>query len=449
MSKFTAHLVRSHPKHVTQTSPSPRLPPELVLYTLLTSFSPQIEEYAESRDEARQALCNVALVCRSWYSIVIRLLYSNIPLFNHRAIHLFARTLKASPTLPKLVKRLSLIDDQETSSPTLLRYSLNPRSNASQKATETISSIIRILRSCENLESLSATFTRPVELYIGLKNPLSGPTWLTSRLRKLTLTGNTLEVMLTHFALPLLEVLCLRVFNFSQHIQFHPLPRVHTLRLYQPLKGEAHPFITSLRNLFPALRTYDLLKEGSSSPMADVGALDHIQGLEELSFVECPRAHKFDQWRVCETLQNIRSFILGVIDDNNGTSLASWHVPPLLESLVILVGVPFGGISYTVPPLEFVLQFLRFNARLRPSCSLHKVEIKLRTSRSFDVDLPDDYQMLITDIASFSESWGVELSVDRVREYRLLCRRLAIHAHELSLRFFNLDFPETSKGPLR
>lgn len=416
------NLLRGHVNQVAQPPSGPCLPPELVLYMLLISFSPHFEEYAESRDEARQALCKVALVCRSWYSIVAQLLYSDVTLFDHHSIYLFARTSKASPTLPKLAKRLSLIDGQESSAPISLLHSLRFTSSASQGATTTISSIIRILRSCENLENLSATFGRPVELYIGQKNPLSGPTWFTSRLRKLTLTGNTLEVMLTHFALPLLEVLCLRVFDLSQDIRFHPLPRVHTLQLYQPLKGEAHPtIITSLRNLFPALRTYDLLKEGSSSPMIDVGILDRIQGLEEVTFVETPCAHKFDQWRSCEIIQNVRSFTLGVIDDSNGRSLASWPVPPLLESLVLLVGVPFRGIKYTVPPLEFVLQFLKYNARARPWCPLRKLDLKLRTSREHDLALPADYQMLVTNIIAFCESWGVEINVDHVREYFLLC----------------------------
>ncbi|KAJ3491504.1 hypothetical protein NLI96_g641 [Meripilus lineatus] len=410
---------RYHP-HSAEPS-SPQLPPELILYILLNFVPRQLEESAGVRGKAHRILYNTSLVSRSWHQIAVELLYGTVVLSKSRHLHLFVRTIKTSPCLAALVKSISMVDTQEdVMYSTSMHGSSFVALSAFQNTEEIIPSVVIVLKTCENLKIMSSTFTRSVDFYTRRKDVMRGPTWITSRLRMLSLTGNTLEIMLTHFAFPLLEVLCLRAYSFSRNLRFHQLKRLHTLRLYQPLRGgDSHPFdISSFQEVFPNVRTYELFKEGSSTPMIDVGIFDRVQNLEHASFVECPGVRKFEVVKNCDSLQSLRSFTLGVIDGARGGSMedsfATWRLPPSLETLTLLIGVPREG-SAQVYPLELVVQLLRYNLQPYTPCPLRQLNLRVKTAKRICTPLPNHYLKSLDTIFALCESAGIALEATRER----------------------------------
>ncbi|KAJ3491505.1 hypothetical protein NLI96_g640 [Meripilus lineatus] len=396
------------------------LPPELILYTLQKFVPRQPEESPGVRGNAHRTLYNVALVCHSWHQVGVELLYGNVVLPESRSLDLFIRTIESSPALAGLVKSMSMIDVQEDLVIANALDCSDPMSvNAFYVPQTTISSLNIAFKTCENLTFLSVAFSRSVPFYTRGKDIMSGPTWRTSRLRMLSLSGSALEIMLTHFALPLLEVLCLRDFEFSGNIRFHQLKRLHTLRLYQPFRrGTTRPIdIASFQTVFPNLRTYELYKDGPSTPLIDIGIFNGIPKLEHASFVECPTVRKFELVKGCDTLRTLRSFTLGVIHgDRDGSledSFATWRLPPSLETLTLLIGVPRGG-APPVYPLDIVVQLLRHNIQPHTPFPLRKLKLGIQSTKRNDSPLPSYYLRTLDTITDLCKSVGIVLEMTQI-----------------------------------
>ncbi len=240
-------------------SPSPYLPEEIVsdilvltwdgynpnalldLYLLRTSAnsasSPSTiilnSKTARTLSAHTRLLCNYALVSRTWPNATLPLLYAHVIILSHKQALLFARTLKYSPTLVRMVKEISyvILAASQFNMLRWLRIELQ---------TEPLAGEMVIPVSVANL-ALSIVYVfqhlKAFHLCIPHKNPNDG--FFTSRgSRELTVHGHfkhgaSLSPPSLMASFPLLEVLCLHKTVAGQPFTLPYLPRLPTLRFLE------------------------------------------------------------------------------------------------------------------------------------------------------------------------------------------------------------------------
>ncbi len=382
-----------------------RLPPELVRYTLQNFTGITDEDRGLEYRLSVRTITSACLVCHHWNSIATPLLYLHPKIGRVYSLRLLAHTVTTSPPLSDLVRSLVISLDGFHQAGGGAYYVTRWRSvqNSQQVENEDhlMTFVFRILHACSSLENLYATFMlfSSSSLAIGL-NTMKGP-WITSRLRSLTVNLRvTLDLIFTNLAFPLLEVLYLIYVPFERDLKFHPLPRVHSLRI---LGDAIHPITSgldgpALRRLFPSLRTYDILQGKPYSPVKDVVVSSNLGHLDHLCLLDTSGVHPFYTWAEHLVTMRARDLTLGVFKDwtgyrrdlllelitgsqreeephNDHPSIESWVLPPSVEHLTLLVDLVVGQTSISLVPLERILQFLEKNAENNALFSLRKLRI--------------------------------------------------------------------------
>lgn len=320
-------------------------------------------------------------------------LYSH-PVLRTPNLQAFKQTIESSPDLANQVKALTFVDTLDKPNPDSYKWltSWIPTRpvDANQKEQEHIDAmkalISRILYQCDALQTLSLTL-RNTYSFSGNKVPLENHHWITTRLRSLTVFGNTLEAMLTNFAFPQLEVLCVQNYSFSTHFQMPPMPRVHTLRLHQPMCGweRRRRFESAdLVKIFPNLRSFEINKDPTFGSSVDNALFTGLENLDQLVYIENTELRKFD-WSTCSALKTVKHLTLGAIGYSEDC-FTSWNIPSSVEDLVIFVAIEPRFIfepMWRQVPVQHVVRWIAHNRDHHSfeRGSLRRLEINIGDTR--------------------------------------------------------------------
>lgn len=434
-----------------EAKPGVYLPPEIVL-EILQNLASEIVLRARSfledlpyrtsdfdllpttskRGAGFYALGNALLTCRAWHSVGTELLYSQPLLIYPEHIRLFRRTIDESPSLACLVKNLAIVG-----SPGSPLWPKKGSSRKERKELENIKgNIVQILNKCPSLQDLSANISNPYD-YTTSHFPLE--TRRISHTRKLSVYGVSLKSIAHLTDFENLEVICAYSPQIPYTFRFPPLPRVHTLQLYQPMLESAFEFDT-LDQTFPSLTTLEIYRDTMSpvtSGMFDPSIFAYLPTLRNLNYIETPEIHDFDVWKECPTMEYIEEMVVGVIGKDWSESIGNWKFPKSLERLTLFVTIdttcPSRASSSSTPEskgakesaLDQILQCLRHNLRVdldqQRSYALNRLVISAANPSSsiFKSGLPEHVRVVMDQIKELCLLRDVEFELRRVGEFTL------------------------------
>ncbi len=177
---------------------------------------------------------------------------------------------------------------------------------------------------------------------------------------------------------PLLEVLCFHKTEAGAPFTLPYLPRLHTLRFIETCmwcsSAPAGPQILVPENL-PVLHSLGLYGSVFTEGCLRAQVSEFFPPLRTLSAATSQDVLAFRILTTFNALSNLEHLALGRSDEANHP-LASWHVPPSLKSLTLLVDVTARGSPII---MQYLSRFLRLNEQSLSGglCSLRRVTICL------------------------------------------------------------------------
>lgn len=430
---------RESSKSTRSRAGPPTLPPELILYTLQTlaavenAAQPKTHSAAYISDSPFQSLdyrplASACLVSKTWYLVGCTVLYNYPHLRNLQDLKIFLSTVEGSPRLAELVKGLTVLDQcLIPSRPRLIPWnSIVPRRKRTPQHRKdqdrTITKVDRILKTCPNLTGLG------IEIWPGWDMPepvidtSNGP-WVTTRTRFLSIIlRNTFDLAFTHFAFPFLEVLCLVTTCINNDVELHPLPRVHTLRVYQQMVNSQRSNLDSatIHRLFPNLRNLELFGKDLIFPGKNIEVSPQILHLDRQCFVVGEGTSAFVKWREYLSTVKSRELVIGVLHQRNKT-LDNWRFPQRVESLTLILKLVStesadNSASPSIWPMLRLVEALHYNAPYLRASSLRRLTIWIERRKEWECGLPEEYEKVSGVIAAFCELHGIQLDIREVCE---------------------------------
>lgn len=362
---------------------------------------------AKRRLHARATLYSAILVSRAWRAVGTEFLYAHPVLMTPYHTRLFIRTLERSPDMERFVKEVWILDTRiafRARSFTALRHSQKYLSVKKMKAD-----VGYLLEHCSELQALSVglefDFTHAEERHF-FRAPL-----VTTDLRKLTVHQCTFHSMTALFAFPFLEVLCLHRLSLTLngHLDFPPFYRLHTVQLVRPEGWFSHPYdIGALQRAFPVLRTVEVF--GNYQAIADAKVLACLPFVQQICCVGIFSVQELASLIDCPALSKIRHLTIGVVGPSS-RYLASWRIPPALETLTLFVNLspsPDGALDGA---LHLIRRCLNNNKDRIDAGTLRRLVINTVDSYRPDFVETEDVTLSTFEIQVYCALHGVEIEV--------------------------------------
>lgn len=400
---FIGKLTLRH-KSEPNAQSSPKLPPEIIwviLESLSEYFSPYDVEFhicrsskfkhsAQLVERARayfNDLYNRALVCRSWYPITKRFLYTQPILISSRQLRLFRRSLERNPLLTTLVRDVKITDNT--------RFYLwglrlvGTRSRHARHAERMRENARYILRACKGLEAI-ALHISPFPFTNSLGNILQKDLALGEEhhIRRLTISGTG------HFRSDIdspffdnLERLTLQTSEYRPRGMYSlggskTLPELQSLQLIRAYSFSSRSDVMKSLKGSPKLRHLDFI-----DTFFFLHSDDHIQcppTLERLTLIGSAELEMLNLWGQCEfqTLTSLKHLTIGVLGHDDDTLAGSWTVPPNLETLSVLIC----ECAWRTEDIEkkYLVRFVKKNAKTKKMNTFRMLEVFVVGNRGDD-----------------------------------------------------------------
>lgn len=309
-----------------------------------------------------QLLCGYSSISRIWRIATLPILYRSVVLVSLHQAQLFARTLESTPEFSRMVKEMVImITPQPQPS---RRFKLPTRSRNPTLVVLFGDScpdyplITSIVKSCRSLESVHVRLPHRV-----LASPSFGvftPSIERLRLSKLVIHGHVMfdTIAPEKFSdFPCLEILCLHQAKIGVRFMFPCLPRLHTLQLINTTIWCMHlplspAFQILMPDRLPSLRSMHfhgtIMIDGSFRAQVN----HYFPRLTNISASELCDVSGFSILSKSSALSSLEHLAIGRMDRFNHP-LSSWHLPPSLRSLTILLDMA-RPLCHLSPLLDFL-----------------------------------------------------------------------------------------------
>lgn len=432
--KLLLFLPKHPPKRpdspITHTSIS--LPDEILLYILsyLTqdstdeagrTFAHLAPRYVDEsfrgpqnprRPANSSALFQIALVCRSWYTRVIWLLYQHPILITFDQIRLFRGTVEHYAHLAQLVRTISIVDTGQAPSSSHADIIRLPRH---QPTTPDClqSHLSRIFHYCTSLSTACIALRVPSTHLLGLE--WANCPRITYHLRSLKICGNALLPNFRQLSLPNLEDLSIefvsRNFLVTPHVKFPRLPKVSTLRLSRIRSWAIFCQLLASTTSLPSLRSLELLENTYHISSSSSCVLPPTLRLESFCALGSAELLLFGRsWHKSKALGKVRHLGFGV-STGLYDILAEWMFPPFLESLTIVVKADLPHDTLLVPhpePLQHTYWCLERNFMTAPVATLKSVLIYALTHSGCDIFSHHRIEPFVEDIRALCRDFEIQ-----------------------------------------
>ena len=334
---------------------------------------------------AIHALYCAVLVCRSWHTSGIPILYSAPALLTGRRIQLFKRTLQHIPSMSRHVKDIILLDFEESGLTPLRVFRRNGKHQQ-----QVLADLIAALDACRALVGLA------IRNQSGLGYSfLKGSCGMARSLRKLTIYGKSLHGSFSELEFPSLEILCLRDVPYSSVTLGYPLmPRLKTLQLVISYMSANIQFAFRPGYPPPPLQSLEFYGAHCYGTLVDADSLSYFSHLDRLHLIGQDELRTFIVLAQPTAELFIRHLILGVIP-THFSHLEDWRFPPTLETLTLfvdLVPVLRDDLLSDKTSLTTIPQCLRFNEDQIASGNFRHLVINAISDLPHMIQNPRQYQ---------------------------------------------------------
>lgn len=308
-------------------------------------------EWLKKEEKSVRALYASILVCKTWYTIGVEVLYANPTFVTKSQLRSFTLTVEKSHTLSRLVKSLSIAE---------LYY---PRFKIElfgimDKHRERLNHYVqRALVACSFVTSLDLCTDSELGNMVGTILSERLPS-ISVQLRRLTIRGVCFHSCFSQLDLPHLEVLSISQYYHIDLIVFPHLPRLHTLQVIasnlQSSVGSLEMDITK----FPSLRVLQIYDNEFEYPIFDAESPPYFSKLDRVEIYGSEEMHNFDVVNKSIMFSDVRELVVGPITAYTSW-LPNWRPPLSVESMTLVIDLQTPGARELGDEvLQNVLQFL-------------------------------------------------------------------------------------------